>query len=300
MSELADRIVLDRRPGPVGRIVARIGGVTRRSPTLAVGILIILFFAALAAFHVWLMPHNPIRAFPRDVLVDPNETFWFGTDGNGMDVFSRVIYGAIYAFATAIPVVILALLVGVPIGLYTGYRGGLVDEVLMRFFDALRVFPSIILALAVVAATGHSLINVVLVIGLLDSPIFARVVRAEVLALRSNSYIEAAVAAGNSTTRILFVHLLPNAIQGAMAQCAVRAAWAVRISATLAFLGVGIQPPTPEWGAMIRQGAEVMVTGQWWVALFPGCALILLVLGFNMAGDGLQDLLDPRRKAATR
>ena len=170
----------------------------------------------------------------------------------------------------------------------------------MRFFDALRVFPSIILALTVVAAAGPSLINIVLVLGLLDSPVYARVVRAEVLALRGNSYVEAAVAAGNPTWRVLFVHLMPNAIQGAMAQGAVRAAWAVRISATLAFLGVGIQPPTPEWGAMIRQGAEYMVTGQWWVGIFPGAALIVMVLGLNMLGDGLQDLLDPRRKAATR
>lgn len=157
----------------------------------------------------------------------------------------------------------------------------------MRIFDGLRVFPSIILALAVVAATGPSLLNVVLVLGFLDSPVFARVVRSEVLALRSSVFVESAIAAGNPTWRILFVHLLPNAIQAA------------RTSATLAFLGVGIQAPTPEWGAMIRQGAEFMVTGQWWVAVYPGIALILLVLGLNMFGDGLQDILNPRRKAVS-
>ena len=139
--------------------------------------------------------------------------------------------------------------------------------------------------------------NVVLVLGVLDSPVFARVVRSEVLALRSSVFVESAIAAGNPTSRILFVHLLPNAIQGAMAQTAVRAAWAVRISATLAFLGVGIQAPTPEWGAMIRQGAEFMITGQWWVGVFPGVALIFLVFGLNMFGDGMQELLNPRRKA---
>ena len=133
--------------------------------------------------------------------------------------------------------------------------------------------------------------------GILDAPVFARVVRSEVLALRSPVFVESAVAVGNPTWRIMFIHLLPNAIQGAMAQTAVRAAWAVRISATLAFLGVGIQAPTPEWGAMIRQGAEFMITGQWWVALFPGIALIFLVFGLNMFGDGLQELLNPRRKA---
>lgn len=283
-----------------GRVGARLAGISRRSPTLAAGALILLAFALMALLHPWLMPYDPIAANPDRVLAAPGPEHRFGTDGNGMDVLSRTIYGAIYGFGIAIPVVVLALAIGVPVGLYTGYRGGWLDEILMRVFDTLRVFPSIILALAVVAAAGPSLVNVVLVLGLLDSPIFARVVRAEVLAMRSGGMVEAAVAAGNPTPRILFVHLLPNVLHGAMAQSAVRAAWAVRISATLAFLGVGIQPPTPEWGAMIRQGAEYMVTGEWWVAVFPGLALILMVLGLNMLGDGLQDLLDPRRKAATR
>ncbi|MDP3416563.1 ABC transporter permease [Falsiroseomonas sp.] len=282
------------------RWALRIAGITRRSPTLAIGAAILLVFALMAAFAPWLAPFDPIQAQPRNVLAPPGGAHLFGTDGNGMDVLSRVIAGAGWAFGIAIPAVLVGLLAGVPLGLYTGYRGGWPDEIMMRGFDALRVFPSIILALAVVAAAGPSLLNVVLVIGFLDSPVFARVVRAEVIALRGSTFVESAVAAGNPTWRILFVHILPNAIQGAMAQTAVRAAWAVRISATLAFLGVGIQPPTPEWGAMIRQGAEYLVTGQWWVGIFPGMALILMVLGLNMLGDGMQDMLDPRRKAATR
>ncbi|MDO9502849.1 ABC transporter permease [Falsiroseomonas sp.] len=282
------------------RWALRIAGITRRSPTLAIGAAILLVFALMAAFAPWLAPFDPIQAQPRNVLAPPGGAHLFGTDGNGMDVLSRVIAGAGWAFGIAIPAVLVGLLAGVPLGLYTGYRGGWPDEIMMRGFDALRVFPSIILALAVVAAAGPSLLNVVLVIGFLDSPVFARVVRAEVIALRGSTFVESAVAAGNPTWRILFVHILPNAIQGAMAQTAVRAAWAVRISATLAFLGVGIQPPTPEWGAMIRQGAEYLVTGQWWVGIFPGLALILMVLGLNMLGDGMQDMLDPRRKAATR
>ena len=288
------------RPGRIGRIGRRIAGISRRSPTLAAGIVILAIYAVLAIAHPWLMPHDPVNAYPAEVLKSPSLRFWFGTDGNGMDIFSRVIYGAIYAFAIAVPTVCLGLAMGVPLGLFAGYRGGWPDEVLMRLSDGLRIFPSIILALAVVAVTGPSLLNVVLVLGFLDAPLFARLVRSEVLALRESNFIESAIAAGNPTWRILFVHLLPNAIQGAMAQTAVRAAWAVRISATLAFLGIGIQPPTPEWGAMIRQGAEFMVTGQWWVALFPGAALIVMVLGLNLTGDGLQDLLDPRRKAASR
>ena len=282
------------------RWLSRILGITRRSPTLAMGAAILTVFALMAVLAPWITPFDPEAANARNVLAPPGGAHWLGTDGNGMDMLSRVIAGAGWAFGIAIPAVTVGILVGVPLGLYTGYRGGWFDEIVMRFFDSLRVFPSIILALAVVAAAGPSLLNVVLVIGFLDSPVFARVVRAEVLALRHSTFVESAVAAGNPTWRILFVHILPNAIQGAMAQTAVRAAWAVRISATLAFLGVGIQAPTPEWGAMIRQGAEYLVTGQWWVGVFPGIALVLMVLGLNMLGDGLQDLLDPRRKAATR
>ncbi|MDB2499048.1 ABC transporter permease [Alphaproteobacteria bacterium] len=278
------------------RIANRTRGLSRLSPTATAGVLIILFFGVLAMFSGGFMTHDPVSSYPDRILEAPSAEHWFGTDGNGMDVFSRVIYGAKFGFGIAIPAVIISVLIGVPVGLIAGYRGGLLDEVLMRFFDGLRVFPSIILALAVVAATGQSLINVVLVLGFLDSPVFARVVRSEVLALRSSIFVESAIAVGNPTWRILFVHLLPNSIQGAMAQTAVRAAWAVRISATLAFLGVGIQAPTPEWGAMIRQGAEFMITGQWWVGIFPGVALIFLVFGLNLFGDGIQDVLDPRRR----
>ena len=280
------------------RISNRLRGGSRLSPTATAGVVIILMFGILAIFSGLFMTHDPVSAYPDRILQSPSAEHWFGTDSNGMDVFSRVIYGAKFGFGIAIPAVTISVLIGVPVGLIAGYRGGILDEVLMRIFDGLRVFPSIILALAVVAATGQSLINVVLVLGFLDSPVFARLVRAEVLTLRSSIFVESAVAAGNPTWRILFLHLLPNSIQGAMAQTAVRAAWAVRISATLAFLGVGIQAPTPEWGAMIRQGAEFMVTGQWWVAIFPGIALIFLVFGLNLFGDGIQDILDPRRRVS--
>lgn len=282
----------------LARFKNRARGLARLSPTATAGVIIIIFFGILALFSNLFMPHDPVASYTDKILQPPSADHWFGTDGNGMDVFSRVIYGAKFGFGIAIPAVLISLTIGVPVGLIAGYRGGILDEVLMRIFDGLRVFPSIILALAVVAATGQSLLNVVLVLGFLDSPVFARLVRSEVLSLRSSIFVESAIAAGNPTWRILFLHLLPNSIEGAMAQTAVRAAWAVRISATLAFLGVGIQAPTPEWGAMIRQGTEFMITGQWWVAIFPGVALIFLVFGLNLFGDGLQDILDPRRRAS--
>ena len=282
---------------PRSRILARLVGISRRSPTFAIGLAIILVFALLAAFGRFIAPLPPTLAFPEHVLVPPGGQFLFGTDGNGMDVLSRVIAGSAWAFGVAVPAMLIAILIGIPIGLLAGYFGGWADEIQMRIFDALRVFPAMILALAIVAAVGPSLLTVVVVIGILDSPMFARLVRAEVIVLRNSVFVEAAVAMGNPVWRILLVHILPNAIKGSLAQMAVRTAWAVRISATLAFLGVGIQAPTPEWGAMIRQGTEFFVTGQWWVGTFPGLALILLVLGFNMVGDGAQEMLDPRRAA---
>lgn len=272
-------------------------GIARRSPTFAIGFLIVLAFLLLAILADVIAPFNPTRAFPYAVLRPPGAEFLLGSDGNGMDVLSRVIHGARYAFGIAVPAGLIMLLIGVPLGIVAGYKGGLIDEILLRVLDILRAFPTIILALAVVAASGQSLINVVLVIGLLDSPIFARVVRAEVLALRESTFVKAALAIGNPPWRIMAVHVFPNAILGATAQLPMRMAWAVRISATLAFIGVGIQAPTPEWGAMIRQGAEFVMTGEWWVAVFPGLALMTLVLGLNFLGDGLSDILDPRRRA---
>jgi peptide/nickel transport system permease protein len=276
----------------------RLIGVVRRSPTFAVGFGIILAFAVLAVFAEVIAPLPPTLSFPYDTLKPPGTgRFVLGSDGNGMDVLSRVIHGARYAFGIALPAGTIMAVVGIPLGLIAGWRGGWVDEVLLRVLDVLRAFPTIILALAIVAATGQGFLNVILVVGFLDSPIFARIVRAEVLALRNATFVRAAVAAGNPEWRVLLVHILPNAILGATAQLPLRMAWAVRISATLAFIGIGVQAPAPEWGAMIRQGAEYVISGEWWVALFPGLALIALVLGLNLTGDGLSDLLDPKRRA---
>lgn len=276
----------------------RLVGLVRRSPTFAIGFSIILMFGVLAVFADLIAPLAPTLSFPYETLRPPGTgQFLLGSDGNGMDVLSRVIHGARYAFGIALPAGAIMAVVGIPLGLVAGWRGGWVDEVLLRILDVLRAFPTIILALAIVAATGPGFLNVILVVGFLDSPIFARIVRAEVLALRNATFVRAAVAAGNPEWRVLLVHILPNAILGATAQLPMRMAWAVRISATLAFIGVGVQAPAPEWGAMIRQGAEYVISGEWWVALFPGLALIAMVLGLNLTGDGLSDLLDPRRRA---
>jgi peptide/nickel transport system permease protein len=285
---------------PTGGYGRRVRALVRATPTGAIGLVIVLAFAVIALAAPLLAPFDPIRSFADAVLDAPGERFWLGTDGNGMDVLSRVIHGTRYAFGIAIPVLVIGMAIGVPIGLYAGYRGGWFDEATLRVMDAIRVFPSIILALAIVSVTGQTLANVVVVIAVLDIPVFVRLVRAEVLALRQSHFVEAAINAGNPTWRVLLVHLLPNCMRGAIAQMPIRMAWAVRVSATLAFIGVGIQAPAPEWGAMIRQGAEYMVSGEWWVSIFPGVALVVLIIGFSMLGDGLEELIDPRRANTTR
>jgi peptide/nickel transport system permease protein len=284
----------------VSALAARSLALARRSPTGTIGFAIVAGFALLAVLAPWIAPHDPMRAYANHVLEPPSARFLFGTDGNGMDVLSRTLFGAGYAFAIAIPTLVVGMALGVPLGLVAGYRGGWFDEITLRIMDAIRVFPSIILALALVAVTGQSLINVVVVIAVLDVPLFARLVRAEVLAARRSGFVDAAINAGNPTWRLLLVHLLPNVTRGAVAQMPIRMAWAVRVSATLAFIGIGIQVPAPEWGAMIRQGSEYVISGEWWVAILPGIALVVLVIGFSMLGDGLEELIDPRRDTSAR
>lgn len=272
----------------------------RANPAGAAGGAIVMTFALMAIAAPLLAPYGPMQAFANSVLQPPGGAFPWGTDGNGMDMLSRTLFGARYAFVIMAAVVAFSLAVGVPIGLYAGYHGGWFDEVALRLMDAVRVFPTIVLAIALIAATGQNLFNLIVVIAVLDVPIYARLVRAEVLALRGGGLVEAAVNAGNPVWRILLVHLLPNCLRGFVTQIPIRMAWAIRVSATLAFIGLGIRAPTPEWGAMIRQGGEYMISGEWWVAFAPGVALVLLIIGFSLLGDWLEEANDPRRSRAVR
>ena len=221
-------------------------GIARRSPTAALGVASIVFFGSLAVFAPWLMPYDPVHVFTGRQLVPPNAEHLFGTDGNGMDVFSRVIFASRFAFGVAIPAVLLSVLVGVPLGLWTGDRGGYPDEILMRIIDAIRVFPTIIIALVVVTATGQSLINVVIVFGVLDSPVFVRLVRAECCSYaRAPSSRRRSRPATRGDGSFSFTSC-STPTRALLAEVPLRAAWAVRILATLAFFGIGIQTPTPD------------------------------------------------------
>lgn len=275
------------------RVVRQVLDFLRGSPTGAIGASVILAWILIAALAPVLAPHPPTQVFGDAILQPPSAEYWFGTDGNGMDIFSRTLYAARLDLFIAGTAVGASLVLGVTLGLVSGYVGGWVDMVLLRIMDVLQAFPALILALAIVAALQQGLLSVIFVIAFLDTPIYTRLIRAETLRIRESTYIEAARALGNPTWRTLSVHVLPNALPPVVIQSAVRLAWAVKITASLAFVGVGIQVPTPEWGSMIRVGSEYVTSGVWWPSVFPGLAVVTLVLGLNLLADGLQRYLRP-------
>lgn len=267
----------------------------RSSPAAFTGTTIVLVFVILAALADVLISTDPLEVFGSDVLVPPSGEHWFGTDGNGMDVFARTVHAIRIDLLISVSAVAVSIVVGVALGLIAGYRGGWFEMVLLRVMDVLQAFPALILALAVVAAAQESITAVIAVIAFLDTPVFIRMTRGQVLSLREAMYVEAARSTGNKPWRIMWRHIMPNTLPPLIIQTAVRLAWSVMIVSSLAFVGVGIQVPTPEWGAMIRHGSAYVTSGQWWPSVFPGLALMLLVLGFNLLADAVQDHLDPRK-----
>lgn len=249
-------------------------------------ILAALIFAAAAAPLI-----APYEATEIDIslqLHPPSAEHWFGTDSYGMDVFSRVLYGARIDLLLALAASALAAAVGVPLGALAGYAGGAVDAALQRAAEVIQALPVILLALAILAALGVTLTNVTLVIALVNVPVYFRVVRSVVLPWRNAEFVEAARLAGNGALAIAVRHLLPNVGGPVVAQFTVNFAWAIQVIAGLSFLGLAVDVPEPEWGFMVQQGAEYVTTGQWWVAFFPGVAIFAAVLLLNRIGAGLR------------
>lgn len=281
-----------KRPN-VGERIATLGV----SASIGAAIVILYVVAAVAASLI--APYEPDELFS-EVLAPPSGDHWFGTDVNGMDVFSRTVYATRIDLGLAGAAVAIALVGGIALGLLSGYIGGWLDLILVRVLDVLQAFPVLILAVAIVAATQQSYIAVVGVIALVDLPIYTRLVRTEVLRIRELPFVVAARAVGNRTRRLLRRHVLPNSVPSVISQTAVRFASAITVVAALAFVGVGIQAPTAEWGSMIRLGASDVIGGIWWTTAFPGLAIVILSLGLNLFADGLQTYLDPRSRATNR
>jgi peptide/nickel transport system permease protein len=276
--------------------------VLRRRPLFAFGYGLLLAILVLALFAPVLGLDDPETAHPEASLLAPSWQHWLGTDISGMDIFSRVIFSARIDLEIAVLGTLLSLAIGAPLGLVAGYfastRGfwSWFSEATMRTADVLQAFPVFVLAIALVAALGQSARNVIFAIAFVNAPIYLRLLRTQALSLRERRFVEAARVSGNSELRIVRRHILPNAMAPALVQLSVNMGWAVLLTAGLSFVGAGVRVPTPEWGSMIAVGAQNMITGQWWPALFPGIAIALTVLAFALVGDSLELMLDPVRR----
>jgi peptide/nickel transport system permease protein len=256
-------------------------------------IVALLFFTALTA--PFLAPFDPAQINVEQILVGPSQGHLFGTDELGRDIFSRILWGARVSLMVGFIAVGIAMIIGVALGALSGYYGGWIDSVLMRFVDIMLSFPTIFLILAVIAILEPSLWNIMIVIGVTGWMGVARLVRAEFLTLKERDFVAAASAIGASDLRIIFRHILPNALAPVIVTAVLGVAGAILTESALSFLGLGVQPPTPSWGAILTAGKDNIEIA-WWLSLFPGLAILITVLGYNLLGEGLQDALNPRLK----
>jgi peptide/nickel transport system permease protein len=262
------------------------------------GLALVLLLVVTALFAPLIAPYPEDAAgavHAKDSLLPPSSEHLFGTDDLGSDVFSRVVFGARYSLAIGLAIVGLAFLIGVPLGAIAGFAGGFVNELIMRATDIFLTIPGIVLALAIGAAMGPGLTNAAVALALVWWPGFCRLTRGQVVALREQTYVEAADVIGAGRGRIVFRHILPNALTPLIVKVSMDVGFAILTAAGLSFIGIGAQPPTPEWGAMVNTGRQFM-PDWWWYATFPGLAIFLAVFGFNLLGDGVRDALDPRAK----
>jgi peptide/nickel transport system permease protein len=268
-----------------------------RRPTARVGAIIVLAFLLLVIFASLIAPYDPLDQDFGNTLQAPSVEHWFGTDQYGRDVLSRVMYGSRTALLSILVADGLALFVGCGLGLIAGFFGKWVDSIIMRVVDVLLAFPYLLLALIIVAALGPSLLNSMVAIGIVYTPQYARLLRGQVLSVKTTEFVLAAQAIGAFRTRIMLRHILPNSFTPILVMATLQAGTVVVETAGLSFLGMGAQPPSPDWGAVLAEGQAYFLSA-WWIATFPGLAIFAVVLGFNLLGDALRDHFDPRRRKA--
>lgn len=266
-----------------------------RSPSVLFGASIVIFLILVAIFAPAISPYDPIKQNFRIQLQPPSMDHLFGTDEFGRDILSRVLHGARWALFVGLLADSIALVFGVTLGLLAGFYGGWIDIVIRWLTDVMLAFPYLLLAMIVVAVLGPGITNAMIAVGVVYMPQYTRLVRGTVLSIREQEYIEAARCIGMSPIRIIFRHVLPNCVAPIIVMATLAIGWAIVETAGLSFLGLGAQPPMPEWGAMLASGRNYMLTA-WWIATFPGLAILVVVVGFNVMGDGLRDVLDPYLK----
>lgn len=263
------------------------------NPVSAAGAAGVLVLIMVMMFAPYIATHDPFAIQLPEKFLPPSRAHLFGTDYLGRDIFSRVVWGSRISLTVGFITLLESSILGTVIGLVAGFKGGVVDSVTMRITDIFLAFPSIILALAVAAALGRGITSVMIALGITWWPLYARLIRGQTLSIREEQYIEAARLSGASGLRIMFKHILPNCIAPLMVQISMDVGFTILAAASMGFLGIGAQPPSPEWGLMCALGSRYIVQ-QWWLSTFPGLAIFLSVVSFNLMGDGLRDILDPR------
>jgi peptide/nickel transport system permease protein len=253
-------------------------------------------FVLLALLGPWIAPYDPLASDSSVALKPPSLAHWFGTDALGRDIMSRIIVAARLDFGIAITAVAASFAIGSALGSIAGFFGGWSDRIIGRVADTIMAFPLFVLAMGIVAALGNTVANIVIATAIINLPFYIRVARAEVNVRRNAGYVEAARLAGNSDLRVLALHVFPNVLPPMMVQVSLNMGWAILNAAGLSFIGMGVRPPQAEWGIMVAEGATYIISGEWWVALFPGAVLMLAVFTFNLLGDGLRDIMDPRMR----
>ena len=270
--------------------------VVSENPVTGFAFAMFLLIALTALFGPYIVPHDPLASDTAATLQPPSFKHWFGTDQLGRDMFSRVIVATRLDFAIAISSVILVFAMGGLAGIASGFFGGWTDRIVGRISDTIMAFPLFVLAMGIVAALGNTVTNIVLATAVINFPLYVRVARAEANVRREAGFVQAARLSGNGEFRVLLTHILPNIMPIMMIQVSLTMGYAILNAAGLSFIGLGVRPPTPEWGIMVAEGAGNIISGEWWIALFPGLALMLAVFCFNLLGDGLRDLIDPQRR----
>ncbi|MEO1600010.1 MAG: ABC transporter permease [Pseudomonadota bacterium] len=270
--------------------------VVRSNPVTMIAFGMLAFILFCAAFGPALVPYDPLATNAANALQPPSMAHWFGTDQVGRDVFSRVIVATRLDLTISVAAVAMSFVVGSILGAAAGYWGGRLDIVLNRILDTIIAFPLFVLAMGIVAALGNTVENIIYATAIINMPFYARLVRAEVNIRREAGFARAAKLSGNSDLRVLALHIFPNALPPMMVQVSLNLGWAILNAAGLSFIGLGVRPPTPEWGIMVAEGANFIVSGEWWLAVFPGLWLMMAVFTFNLLGDGLRDIVDPRKR----
>ncbi len=284
------------RPHPARALLQHMRYVLGENPVTAGSFALFLLLVICALFGPWLAPYDPLASDTVRALQAPSGAHWFGTDQLGRDILSRVIVATRLDMGIAVFSVALVFVLGGLAGVAAGFFGGWTDRIVGRLADTIMAFPLFVLAMGIVAALGNTVSNIILATAIVNFPLYARVARSEAAVRRNAGYVQAARLTGNSEMRVLLTTILPNILPIMAVQMSLTMGYAILNAAGLSFVGLGIRPPAPEWGIMVAEGAATIVSGEWWVALFPGLALMLAVFCFNLLGDGMRDIVDPQRR----